>query len=280
MNKYLLVSASLVAFFFTCVEAPHSPAAFDMTQVVAFEGTITSFEWKNPHVYLEIEDSEQTVWLVETDATPVLTRNGWSQDSFAPGDEVVVRVQPDKDPAKKHGLLLSILGPDGVTLARASRAQQADSASPVASTMDFSGVWQGELLPTTNLIRVPLVSALSSHPLTERGAAARAAYDRSMMPVAQCISNPTPILLGLTAIYVGEIELRDDAVIFRSELYDTERIIHTDGRSHPADGERTNQGHAIGRWVDDRRQIDFEAGAGLNDAAGDYRLSAGFSILF
>ncbi|MDH3418927.1 MAG: transporter [Gammaproteobacteria bacterium] len=34
-------------------------------------------------------------------------------------------------------------------------------------------------------------------------------------------------------------------------------------------------------WLlDDRRQIDFEAGAGLNDAAGDYRLSAGFSILF
>jgi hypothetical protein len=34
-------------------------------------------------------------------------------------------------------------------------------------------------------------------------------------------------------------------------------------------------------WLlDDRRQIDFEAGAGLNDTAGDYRLSAGFSILF
>jgi hypothetical protein len=34
-------------------------------------------------------------------------------------------------------------------------------------------------------------------------------------------------------------------------------------------------------WLlDDRRQIDFEAGAGLNKAAGDYRLSAGFSVLF
>ena len=34
-------------------------------------------------------------------------------------------------------------------------------------------------------------------------------------------------------------------------------------------------------WLlDDRRQIDFEAGVGLNDTAGDYRLSAGFSILF
>ncbi len=34
-------------------------------------------------------------------------------------------------------------------------------------------------------------------------------------------------------------------------------------------------------WLlDDSRQIDFEVGAGLNDTAGDYRLSAGFSILF
>ena len=34
-------------------------------------------------------------------------------------------------------------------------------------------------------------------------------------------------------------------------------------------------------WLlDDRRQIDFEVGAGLNDTAGDYRVSAGFSILF
>lgn len=34
-------------------------------------------------------------------------------------------------------------------------------------------------------------------------------------------------------------------------------------------------------WLlDDRRQIDFEAGVGLNDTAGDYRLSAGFSIFF
>ncbi|NNC64462.1 MAG: hypothetical protein HKN84_06730 [Gammaproteobacteria bacterium] len=32
--------------------------------------------------------------------------------------------------------------------------------------------------------------------------------------------------------------------------------------------------------LDDRRQIDFEVGVGLNDAAGDYRLSTGFSILF
>ncbi len=35
------------------------------------------------------------------------------------------------------------------------------------------------------------------------------------------------------------------------------------------------------QWLlDDQRQIDINAGAGLNDEAGDYRLGAGFSILF
>lgn len=248
--------ASLAAFLVTPAVAHHSPSAFDMNRVVAFEGTISGYEWRNPHVYLEIEDSEQAIWLIETDATPVLTRSGWSRESFVPGDLVLVRARPDLNSERKHGLLLSITGPDGVTLARASRAQRGGGSRPIASATDFSGVWQGELLPTTNLVRVPLVSAISNHPLTERGAAARASFDRSMMPVAACISTPTPVLLGLTTIYVGEFELRDGAIVFRSELYDAERVIHTDGRDHPTNGARTNQGHSIGRWEGDTLVVD------------------------
>jgi hypothetical protein len=227
-----------------------------MTQVVAFEGTVTRFEWRNPHVYLEIEDTDQVEWLIETDATAVLTRSGWSSDSFAPGDEVVVRARPDKDSTKRHGLLLSIEGPDGVSLASMNRAQGVAGPRPIASTTDFSGVWQGELLPVSNPVRIPLFADIANHPTTDRGAAARAAFDISMMPVAECISEPTPILLGLTAIYLGEFELQEDRIIFRSELYDAERIIYLDGREHPVNGERTNQGHSIGSWEGDTLVVD------------------------
>ena len=34
----------------------------------------------------------------------------------------------------------------------------------------------------------------------------------------------------------------------RSEFFNSERMIHMDGRAHPENGERTNQGHSIGRW--------------------------------
>jgi hypothetical protein len=31
--------------------AHHSPAAFDQTALVEFEGTVVEFSWGNPHVY-------------------------------------------------------------------------------------------------------------------------------------------------------------------------------------------------------------------------------------
>jgi hypothetical protein len=256
VRRSLQIAIALAAFLVTLVRAHHSPAAFDMTQVVAFEGTVTRFEWRNPHVYLQIEDVDQVQWLIETDATPVLTRSGWSQDSFAPGDQVVVRARPDKDRSKRHGLLLSIQAPDGEVFASMNRSQRSDGPRPVASATDFSGVWQGELLPVSNSIRIPLIGEIASHPTTEQGAAARSAFDISMMPVAECISEPTPSLLGLTAIYLGEFEVQENAIVFRSELYDAERIIYMDGRDHPTNGERTNQGHSIGRWEGDTLVVD------------------------
>ncbi len=252
----LLVVTGLVISIVSPVGAHHSPIAFDMTQAFAFEGTVTRFEWRNPHVYLVIEGSDQIEWLIETDATAVLTRSGWTRESLAPGEQVVVRARPHKDSEKNHGLLLSVQRTDGVTLASLNRTQRSDNSGPVASTTDFAGIWQGELLPVTNPIRIPLLGALADHPTTEKGAAARAAFDESMMPVADCISEPSPVILGLTAIYLGEFELQEDAIVFRSELYDAERIIYVDGRNHPPNGERTNQGHSIGWWDGDTLVVD------------------------
>ena len=60
----------------------------------------------------------------------------------------------------------------------------------------------------------------------------------------------------LVAPYLHEIELREDAVVIRNERFNAERIIYTDGRGHPENGERTNQGHSIGRWEGDTLVVD------------------------
>ncbi len=140
MCRTFLGLSSLAAYLVSPVSAHHSPTAFEMSQVVAFEGTVTRFEWRNPHVYLLIEDREGVEWLIETDATPVLLRSGWTSDSFAVGDSVTVRARPHKDPEKTHGVLLTIEGPDGLAMASMNRADLPQDPRTPASTTNFAGV--------------------------------------------------------------------------------------------------------------------------------------------
>jgi hypothetical protein len=51
-----------------------------------------------------------------------------------------------------------------------------------------------------------------------------------------------------TAVYLTDIDIQQDRVVIRNEFFDNERTIYTDGRGHPENGERTNQGHSIGAW--------------------------------
>ena len=43
-------------FGFACpAAAHHSAVMFDSEAVVTFQGTVTAFEWTNPHVYIYVE---------------------------------------------------------------------------------------------------------------------------------------------------------------------------------------------------------------------------------
>ena len=238
------------------VMAHHSNTAYDLERVIAFEGTVVTFEWRNPHVTLGVEDDQGQMWQIETDATPVLTRSGWTGQSFAPGDPVTVRANPHKDSARAHALLLSVQGADGVPLMSLNRIETTPDRQSAASATGLSGVWLGELLPISARRRLPMVNAFVSHPLTERGEAARAAYVESMSPTNQCVRYPTPFVLAVTALYLSEFEVQEDVIYLRNEFYNTERVIYMDGREHPVDGERTNQGHSVGRWEGDVLVVD------------------------
>ena len=254
MSRWLIVSSSLVLTLGSPADAHHSPAAFEMSQVVAFEGVLTDFDWRNPHVYLTVEDRGGVEWLIESDATPVLSRSGWTSDSFAAGDAVSVRMRPGKDPQKAHGLLLTIEGPNGTTMASMNRVDLPGNSAAPASTTDIAGVWKADLLPLSSPIRLPLIGALMNHPMTEKARAAEAAFDRSTLPV--CLTYATPGFFMLSGLYLTEFELSDDVIVIRNEWYNTERTIYMDGRNHPQDRERTLQGHSIGSWESDTLVVD------------------------
>ena len=85
------------------VSAHHGTSGYDMDKVITLNGTVTSFNWSNPHclVRIDVKDSKGDVkdWVVELAAPTLMTRNGWTRDSLKPGDEVVAETHPAKNGA-------------------------------------------------------------------------------------------------------------------------------------------------------------------------------------
>jgi hypothetical protein len=76
------------------VFAHHAAAAFDMEHAVTMKGTVTMFEWSNPHalIYLDVKDAKGNVerWRVEGNSPNMLTRVGWNKEMIKPRDQLTV----------------------------------------------------------------------------------------------------------------------------------------------------------------------------------------------
>ena len=74
---------------------------FDMSQKVTVKGTVTNFDWTNPHayIYLDAKDEKGAMekWSIELGATGMLTRAGWRRDILKPGDVITAVGNRAKD---------------------------------------------------------------------------------------------------------------------------------------------------------------------------------------
>ena len=263
MKQLLAVLGACAAIWAVPAYAHHSEAAFDTSKIIAFRGTVTRFAWRNPHVYVYVTAKDQTGadvdWEIETGATPILLRSGWTPQSLVPGDVITVRAHPERNDAHKYAILLTIQKADGTVLMQ----NPADTASARATSI--AGVWRGREETIG-----PIYEQLGNAKLTEKGEAAKASYDFFRdNPVAQCIAPPTPGILASTALFLAQVEVLEDRILMRSEFFDVERTVWTDGRGHPADGERTNQGHSIGHWEGDTLVVDTTLFAGHRTGNGE-----------
>lgn len=255
LRKLSFLSVAAMTVVVAPASAHHSATIFDTGSVVAFQGTVTRLSWTNPHVYIYVEAQseagERLEWEIETDATPILTRSGWTSESLMPGDPVMVRAHPDRRSDERHALLISIAKEDGEVLAaRSYFLRKADDSDSRASASDLSGVWELGFADFRGFY-----AAWGDVALTERGVASRAEYDVvSDSPQARCIAIPPPA--SLISPNLNEILIEDDAIVIKNERFNVERIIYTDGRGHPENGERSNQGHSVGRWEGDVLVVD------------------------
>ena len=237
-----MVAAVVIA---STASAHHSPAAFDLSSQITIQGAVSRFDWTNPNVYIYVATTtaigEAAEWMIETDGTSILTRSGWSRESVSVGSVVTVRANPDRNAQRNHARLVSMALGDGVVL-----TPRSGEATSVSRATSLSGVWNG--------LRGSTQRRVGSFRPTPKGLAAMKRYTQAANPVADCVPFASPFLPSLP--YLNEIEIRNDRLIIRSEFLNVDRTVYMDGRGHPADGVRTNQGHSIGRWEGDVLVVD------------------------
>jgi hypothetical protein len=112
-NSVVLAAGVLMAAL--SASAHHSFAMFDTSKQVTLSGSVTSFEWTNPHVYIEIdvpgEAGAVKHWSIELGSPSILRNSGWKHDTLKPGDKVTLIINPLKN-GNRGGLLLQANLPD------------------------------------------------------------------------------------------------------------------------------------------------------------------------
>ncbi len=231
----------------TATHAHHSDAVYDYEAIVAFDAEVARYVWRNPHVTIFVETEDETgeriEWEIESGSTPIMIRSGWSQNLLDTGEAVTIRAHPMRSGQRK-AILNTLETTDGRLW-----SQVEGVAEVTVAASNLEGVWRG-------IRSTGLGGQADRLVLTPAGEAAVASYDRvTDSPNVQCVPIPPPFLNSITN-YLSGIELLEDRVILRNEFFDMSRTVYTDGREHPENGERTNQGHSIGWWEGDTLVVD------------------------
>jgi hypothetical protein len=99
--------------------AHHGTSLYDMTKPVVVKGTITQFEWGNPHnqIFFDATDEKGNVlhWVASTEPPAVMSEKGWTRKSLKPGDQVTAYVFAAKNGAPVGNLQKIVLS-DGKEL--------------------------------------------------------------------------------------------------------------------------------------------------------------------
>ena len=109
------IAGSAVVALAAPASAHHSFAMFDAKKTEVMDGTVTEFQFTNPHSWLEVDVPSATGkqhWSLEMNNLVGLRRVGWRAKTLKPGDKVKVTMHPLRD-GSTGGQLLSVTLPDG-----------------------------------------------------------------------------------------------------------------------------------------------------------------------
>lgn len=78
---WFLVAAASFALVCSPILAHHGITNYDMKKTIVLTGTITAFDWSNPHclAYVDVTDDSGHVrhWTLELSSTFTMSHRGW-----------------------------------------------------------------------------------------------------------------------------------------------------------------------------------------------------------
>jgi hypothetical protein len=91
-----------IAVFAVQVQAHHSFSMFDHDKMITITGTLTEFEWTNPHCWLHVAVTDPATgrsvdWAFEMGSIGQVAAQGWKADTVKPGEKITIEAHPMKD---------------------------------------------------------------------------------------------------------------------------------------------------------------------------------------
>ena len=114
-SKHRLIGALGLVALSAQVLAHHSGAMFDNTKSSTLSGTVKTFQWTNPHCWIQLlvtSDRDADEWSIEMGSPSQLFKGGWRPTTLQVGAGIVVVVHPMRD-GTQGGLFVSATAADG-----------------------------------------------------------------------------------------------------------------------------------------------------------------------
>jgi len=263
MKSLLKKSASLALLIVVIgsASAHHSTGAlFDLEKEVILEGTISRYEWKNPHLYFYVERTDDAgkteEWRVEAGPLSIMRRLGWARDSLTVGDEVVVVANPSRRVGNPSAFLKTIETAAGAL----PSFQGEDTFETLSSDSNRSGSVAESLAGTWVTLASPEALRPLNEPsllnLTPAGKSSVDSFDElTMHPGLDCIPFTAPIMM-LTPDFKS-IEIAEDVIWIRGEFDNAKRAVYMDSKESTGVNPSV-LGHSRGRWERETLHIETD----------------------
>lgn len=105
--KSKIAVLSVLALSLVVVTVPlfahHGTAVYDNAKRITLNGTLTRFDFVNPHIllYIDAPDSTGTMrnWVIEMSPPSLATHSGWTKDMMKVGDKIEYTISPARNGA-------------------------------------------------------------------------------------------------------------------------------------------------------------------------------------